>query len=229
MSRLFSWMLISTLGLGQQYQISILGFPVADVEQTIHDSGKIEFTTENLGIFDLIWPAKNYYTAEYDTNSFALKSWQKNIKQGEFKQNIAAQLDSTEILVYDKKNKIDVSPSTYTILTLLAMVQSRPAEDLDTKWFNYEQEGQIGRARFLWADTGNVWYKKDSIRCDHYRLDLEITDASRKINDRSDYFLDEIILEKVVREIWVSRNKPKKIIQATLKTAWFPITAKLNE
>ena len=79
-NRIYTLFLLFSLCAGQHYEVSILGFPVADVEQTIHSSGKIEFSTQNRGIFDLIWPAKNYYEAKYDTNSFILKSWGKNIK-----------------------------------------------------------------------------------------------------------------------------------------------------
>ena len=54
------------------------------------------------------------------------------------------------------------------------MVQSRPYHKIDTKWFDFEQEGQIGQARFVWADTSNTWNGQDSVMCDHYRLDINI-------------------------------------------------------
>ena len=228
-NRIYTLFLLFSLCAGQHYEVSILGFPVADVEQTIHSYGKIEFSTQNRGIFDLIWPAKNYYEAKYDTNSFTLKSWGKNIKQGEFKQKINAYMDTSRVIVYNDEREIALPDSTRTILTLLALVQTIKAEQIDTKWLPYEQEGMIGNARFLWADTINIWDGKDSIFCDHYRLDLKIIDDKEKINERSDYFLEEVILKNNVREIWVSRQRPKKIIKASLKTTWFPIIARVIE
>ena len=229
MNRIFVLFIMLGISAGQSYSITIFGIPAADVVQTIHDSGKIEFTTQNRGIFDLFWPAKNSYEAIYDSNSFALKNWSKNVKQGEFKQHISAKVDFLGYLAYDDKSLIEIPHNTYTIFTLLAMVQSRPYDKLDTKWFNYEQEGLIGKARFVWADTSNAWNGKDSILCDHYRLDINITDKSDKFLDRTDYFMEEILADGVVRELWVSRKKPKRIIRASLKTAWFPVSAIFNE
>ena len=214
---------------GQSYSVSVFGIPAADVEQTIHDSGKIEFTSQNRGIFDLFWPAKNVYGAIYDSNSFALKSWSKTVKQGEFKQKVSGKVDFLGNLVYDEKTMIKIPKNIYTIFTLLAMVQSRPYHKLDTKWFDFEQEGQIGQARFVWADSSNTWNGQDSVMCDHYRLDINIEDEEKKLDKRSDYFMEEVIAGGVVKELWVSRKKPKRIIRTTLKTNWFPISATINE
>ena len=214
---------------GQSYSISVFGIPAADVEQTIHDSGKIEFTTQNRGIFDLFWPAKNVYGAIYDSDSFALKSWSKTVKQGEFKQKVSGKVDFLGYLAYDDETMKENKKNIYTIFTLLAMVQSRPYHKLDTKWFDYEQEGQIGQARFVWADSSNAWNGQDSVMCDHYRLDIEIKEEENKLDNHSDYFMEEILADGVVRELWVSRKKPKRIIRATLKTTWFPIWATINE
>ena len=102
--------LLTTIGFasGQSYSVSVFGIPAADVEQTIHDSGKIEFTTQNRGIFDLFWPAKNVYNAVYDSNSFVLKSWSKTVKQGEFKQKVSGKVDFLGYLVYDDKTMIKI-------------------------------------------------------------------------------------------------------------------------
>jgi hypothetical protein len=199
------------------------------VEQTIHDSGKIEFTSQNRGIFDLFWPAKNVYDAIYDSNSFALKSWSKTVKQGEYNQKVSGKVDFWGYLVYDDKTMIEIPQNIYTIFTLLAMVQSRPYHKLDAKWFDFEQEGQIGQARFVWADTSNTWNGKDSVMCDHYRLDINIEEEENKLDNRSDYFMEEILADGVVKELWISRKKPKRIMSATLKTKWFPVSATINE
>lgn len=230
MRNLFILLITICFSSGQSYSISIFGIPAADVEQTIHDSGKIEFTSQNRGIFDLFWPAKNVYGAIYDSNSFALKSWSKTVKQGEFKQKVSGKVDFLGNLVYDEKTMIKIPKNIYTIFTLLAMVQSRPYHKLDTKWFDFEQEGQVGQARFVWADSSNTWNGQDSVMCDHYRLDLNIKEEEEnKLDNRSDYFMEEVLADGVVKELWVSRKKPKRIMRANLKTNWFPISATINE
>ncbi|MBT4053745.1 MAG: hypothetical protein HOE74_01275, partial [Candidatus Marinimicrobia bacterium] len=50
-----------------------------------------------------------------------------------------------------------------------------------------------------------------------------------KLDKRSDYFMEEILADGVVKELWVSRKKPKRIMRATLKTKWFPVSATINE
>ncbi|MBT3518466.1 MAG: hypothetical protein HOA19_05025 [Candidatus Marinimicrobia bacterium] len=214
---------------GQSYTISILGVQAAHVVQTIHDSGRIEFTTQNRGIFELIWPTKNIYEATFEPNTFTLISWGKKIKQGDFKQTISAEVDSSGLLIYDEKNKIKIEESTTTILTALAMVQKKLPAELDTKWFSYEHQGNLGKLRFIWADSSNAWNGKDSILCDHYRLDIELENPLEIKSENSDYFLDEINGNDVIRELWLSRSVPKRIIQAHLKTAWFPVSATINE
>ncbi len=229
MRNLLILFIIICFASGQSYSVSVFGIPAADVEQTIHDSGKIEFTSQNRGIFDLFWPAKNVYDAIYDSNSFALKSWSKTVKQGEFNQKVSGKVDFLGYLVYNDKTMIEIPQNIYTIFTLLAMVQSRPYHKLDAKWFDFEQEGQLGQARFVWADTSNTWNGKDSVMCDHYRLDINIEDEENKLDKRSDYFMEEVLADGVVKELWVSRKKPKRIIRATLKTKWFPVLATINE
>jgi len=229
MKNLLILLIIICLASGQSYSVSVFGIPAADVEQTIHDSEKIEFTTQNRGIFDLLWPARNTYSAIYDSNSFALRSWNKTVKQGEFKQKVSGKVDFLGYLVYNDKSMIKIPQNIYTIFTLLAMVQSRPYHKLDTKWFDYEQEGRIGQARFVWADTSNTWNGKDSVMCDHYRLDIKIQEEENKLDTRSDYFMEELLASGVVRELWVSRKIPKRIMRATLKTKWFPISATIIE
>ena len=159
---------------GQSYTINILGLPAVNVEQDMSTPGRIEFKTQNRGIFDMIWPARNVYSSHYDPETFGITQWQKKIKQGEFKSNVSAKLDSTGSLVYDNKTKVNIEGATQTIFTLLAMVQFRDMEALDTQWFDYEHEGQLGKARFVWSDSTPTWNGKDSILCDHYRLDIEI-------------------------------------------------------
>ena len=71
--------------IGQNYSISVFGFHACDVIQTISSSDKIEFRTQNRGLFDIIWPANNYYEATFNTRDFSLKKLNKKINQGDYK------------------------------------------------------------------------------------------------------------------------------------------------
>jgi len=65
--------------------------------------------------------------------------------------------------------------------------------------------------------------------CDHYRLDIIIDDDSGKFWEKSDYFMGEIIASGIVRQLWVSRETQKRIIQASIKTMGLPLIALIDE
>ena len=225
MNRILTCFFLTGVITSQSYSVTILGFHAADVNQTIHDSGRIEFTSQNRGLFDLIWPANNYYDTRFDPVKLSLISWKKSIRQGAYKPSLSARIDSTNILVYNQNHKVHLSNPTHTIFTMLAMIQSKGPETLDTKWFQYEHEGKLGKARFVWADSSKAWNGQDSILCNHYRLDINIIDSLTSVSNRTDYFMEQIIQSGVVREVWVSRVKPKKIIAAKVKMPWISLWA----
>lgn len=213
----------------QEYKISVFGIDACVVNQTFKTKTKITFSTNNIGIPGMIWPAKNFYSTEFDSLNFNLISWSKKINQGSFKQKLSANyIDSVGAIIYNNKNIVSVSKKTKNIFSLLAMAQSKESSYLDTRWFNFENEGAIGRARFVWADSVTIEYNDIKELCDHYRLDIEITKES-KLNEKSDYFLGEILAPGMVKQIWVSRNKPKRIIKATFKTLGIPLVAIIYE
>ena len=213
----------------QKYSIDILGIHAADVEQIKSDSGSIIFKTQNRGIFDLVWPTTNYYEAKFNLDNFVIKSWGKKIKQGDYKTSQFCLIDTNNVLIYNDKIKIKTPKITHNIFSLLAMVQSYNADNLDTKWFNLEHEGLFGKARFVWADSSKIWNGDDSVLCDHYRLDISITDSLNKINKETDYFMKYIVNENFVREVWVSRTNSNNIIMAAkINTPWISVQAKIN-
>ena len=75
----------------------------------------------------------------------------------------------------------------------------------------FEHEGRLGNARFLLADSSKAWNGRDSILCDHYRLDLKIIDTLNKIENSKDYFMKNIIDDSFVRELWVSKHIKNKL------------------
>ena len=226
--KIFLYLLFLGKIIGQSYQVTILGYHTTDINQTIHDSGRIEFRTQNRGLADIIWPMSNYYNTLYDVETYALKEWSKNIKQGTFKNKNNCMVDSEGDLLYNNHDPINLSKPVHTIFTLIAAVQTGFSDDLDTKWFNFEHEGQLGRGRFIWADSSMAWNGNDSVLCDHYRLDLDITDTLKKIEGSKDYFMKNIIDDRFVRELWVSKNIEKHIVLARVHTPWISLTARIN-
>jgi len=225
---LFFIVFIFALINAQEYRISILGVDVCIVTQNFETDGRIDFSTENIGIPGIIWPAKNFYHSKFDSLTFNLISWSKNISQGSFKQKISANyIDSISTIEYNNK-KFRVQNNTKNIFSLLAMAQVKGASYLDTQWFNFEHEGSTGKARFVWSDSVTIEHNKKKEICDHYRLDIEIKNKSN-LYEKSDYFLGEILAPGMVKQIWVSRKQPKKIIKATFKTMGIPLTAIIYE
>ena len=73
------------------------------------------------------------------------------------------------------------------------MAQFLPFEILDTKWYSYEHQGNIGKTRLLWSDSLMVLEGKDSVMCDHYRLDIKIIDSTSAIRESEDYFMTNLL------------------------------------
>ena len=211
---------------GQQYAISVFGFHAADVN-LIRDSISIEFQAQNRGLFDLIWPTNNKYKTSFNQKNLSLQKWEKTIKQGSYKTSLSGIVRSGGYVTYKIEHKIKISEDTHTIFTLLELVSTYEKEQIDTRWFDYEHEGSLGRARFIWADSSKKWNGVDSLLCDHYRFDIDIIDSTRHIKT-NDYFMNNIIRTGAIRELWVSRSKPKNIILAKVNLAPIPVLARIQ-
>ena len=227
--RLVLFLIISiNISKSQDYKLTCFGIHIADIKQKIYKVGKVEYEIQSRGVADLIWPTNNNYYTSFDTKTFSLKSWGKKIEQGLYNSSLNAKIDSiNKVLKYDKKS-VQTGDSIYTIFTMLAMVQVIPFDILDTKWFSYEHQGKIGEARFLWSDSSMVWTGKDSIMCDHFRIDIKILDSTFSIKENKDYFMKNILDETYVKEIWVKRSQKKKIVKASVKNNWLTFIARNN-
>ena len=212
--------------IAQEYNIKILGFNATDVSQNNEDSTSINFKAQNRGIFDFIWPMNNYYRTIYNAENFSVQSWEKVINQGNIKEELGGTIDINGKVEYNNGTSFKSAKDTYNILSLIALVQHHNKDFFDTKWFDFEHYGSIGEARFLWSDSVNVFNVNDSILCDHYRMDINISDTTKKVKS-SDYFMHNIVREDIVREIWVSRYAPRKIVKAQIKILGLSITAHL--
>ena len=223
---ILSGFFISGVLLSQQYSISIFGFHAADVN-LIRDSTSTEFKTNNRGLFDLIWPTSNIYRTSFNQTDISLKNWNKTIKQGPYEITLSGTLNTDGYMEYKDNKTIKIKSGTHTIFTMLELVNSRDKEYLDTKWFSYEHEGSLGRARFIWADSSNQWTGQDSVSCDHYRFDIEINDSTQYIRT-NDYFMNNIISPSCIRELWISKADPKRIILAKISIKSIPVLARIQ-
>ena len=210
----------------QEYSISIFGFHAADISIS-RDSASSEFQINSRGIFDLIWPTSNNYKTVFDENNYSIKVWEKTIKQGSNKVKLSGSVTSDGYMKYEDEGGIKIDIETQTVFTILEMAIMMDRKYLDTKWFPYEHEGRLGRARLIWADSLNRWSGRDSVFCDHYRFDIEITDSTRQVKT-SDYFMNNIIRPDCVREIWVSKEIPKNIIAAKVSLGPIPFIARIQ-
>ncbi len=210
----------------QNYEISCLGIHIGDISQKILDNGKIEYEMESAGLVDLIWPTNNSYYTFFDTETFALKSWGKNIEQGLNKFSLSADIDPIDNILHYEKKSIQLKNPIFTIFTILAMIQTQPYEIIDTKWFAFEHQGKLGETRLLWSDSLMLWSGTDSVMCDHYRMDININDSTLSLDSQEDYFMDNIHNENYIREFWVKRGKEKKIVQASFKSEWLTLIAR---
>ena len=210
----------------QEYSVSIFGFHASDVIMS-RDSTSSEFQTNNRGIFDLIWPSSNSYKTVFDKDNYSIRVWEKTIKQGSKKVKVSGSVTSDGYMRYKDNSIIKINNETQTVFTILEMAIMEDRKYLDTRWFPYEHEGRLGRARLIWADSLNQWSGGDSILCDHYRFDIEITDSTKQIKT-SDYFMNNIIRSDCVREIWVSREIPKNIIAAKVSLGPIPVIARIQ-
>ena len=95
---------------------------MCNVSQKLDRKSKIEFSTENVGLAGIIWPAKNYYHCEFDSSTFNITKWSKKINQGRFKKKFVDNyIDS--IAVESMMKKVEVLDNTKNIFSLLAMAQ----------------------------------------------------------------------------------------------------------
>ena len=225
--KLFLYIIIlACVTKSQNYEISCLGIHIGDISQKILDNGKIEYEMESAGLVDLIWPTNNSYYTFFDTETFALKSWGKDIKQGLNKFSLNADIDSVNNILHYEKETIQLKNPIFTIFTILAMIQTQPYEIIDTKWFAFEHQGKLGETRLLWSDSLMLWSGTDSVMCDHYRMDININDSTLSLDSQEDYFMDNIHNENYIREFWVKRGKEKEIVQASFKNEWLTLIAK---
>ena len=221
-------LLLFSILYSQSYTVSVLGYTIANIEITTKNSSEKRFELQSRGVADLLFPAKNNYLTNYDSSTFFLEKYNYDINQLDFDIVYDAQTDSSYNLIYNKKDTLFLENSVHNFFTLISILETKNTSSFDTKWFNYESIGELGRARFIWSDSTNIFVNNDSIMCDHYRLDIDIPDRENSLFEQVDYLSSYLDQNNQVKEIWVSKKK-KKIILMKIKLSPFNIDIKIVE
>ncbi len=222
----FALSLIIATGYSQNYELSILGVPFGSLNQK-KEKNSIQFSIKSTNLLEFFLKFDNTYFTTFDTTNYNVMNFKKIIKQDK-KVTSFAKLDSLNNIVYNNKDKIKLPVNSKNFFTLILMIQEESYNLIDTKWFNYEHQGNTGKARFLWADSSFVFYNKDSVLCDHYRLDIKLKKPINSIINNPDYFMDNIIKENNIIEFWVSKETTKRVIASKIKFNTIPIPIYVN-
>ena len=217
-----------TFLFAEKYNISLWSIPVAQVEM-INNPGEVLFKTKSIGLVNYIWPHKNSYSTFYNTDNFGLRKYSKNIKQGDFTQELTWKYNIGDSTLVLGDIKTAITDSIQTIFTLLARVSLESYEYLDTKWFPVDHESCTYKGRFLWSDTVSVPALNKQILCDHFRLDLIKLEQEKCGVEESDYFMENIIYHNSIRQIWVEKNNNKRIIKASAKVSGLTLEAIIQD
>ena len=189
----------------------------------------LSFHTETLGMFHFIWPVDNYYFTHYDSISFGIRQYRKSIHQGSYKGELDCTFEPNSSQLNCNRQSVAAVDSIQNIFTLLARVSYQSVEDLDTKWFPMNHEGDPYRARFLWAGIDEVEIEDVDITCDHYRLDIEKAKGESVQVSPWDYFTDHVASSEALRQIWVEQSGKRRISKATVSIFGMTVTAEIQD
>jgi len=202
----------------QEYDVAIWNIPVGSAEIQLIADNEISFKLKSNEFIDYIFPIELEYYSKFDKNNYTIIENKKTTTQKTEEQNFEAVVKSKNILVYNEQDTITLDPNTLSLLSLFIKLMNSSLDDIDTKWFNLENEGILYESRFLWNDTTTVSINSKGILCDHYRLDLKMLDDSDNIFDKTDYFNELFFDINSIRQIWVEKwQKQQRIIKITIK------------
>ncbi|MEE8335224.1 MAG: hypothetical protein V3S48_02175 [Candidatus Neomarinimicrobiota bacterium] len=206
---------------GQSYRIHVHNFSIAEAALVWKEAGQVELSYNTVGPADLIWNQHNYYKTSFDSLTFGLKNFKKNIKQSNFNQKIEIKYqDGT--LNYDEKF-LPREKNIKTIFTLMSLLRNEAAHSLDGINYLLDHEGKLFDARFLWSDTTRL--TSENILCDWYRLDLKQAVQSDSFYEDTDTFMEYVAKTDLVRQIWVERFGNRRIIKALIIVHGLPFEA----
>ena len=193
-----------------------MGLPVVNVKMHL-TSNSVNFSTKSIGIIDYIWPIDNTYHTIYQTKTYSVDHYSKIINQGRLKGELGCNYLYEKAMINCNNTLIPkLDSSVQNIFTLLAMVSKKSQELVDAIWIPMDHEGAKFKGRFIFIDTLDIKLGNQNILCEHYRLDIIPVDSN---NNKfvSDYFMDHIALENTLRQLWISKNNPRRIVKASVE------------
>jgi len=227
MKYLWTVLFASSCLFGQEYSITVFGAPFASVNME-RGVGELTFHTETTGILDNLWPVDNTYFISYDSSNYGFRQFEKNIRQGSVSYSLKAHYDTDKKQVLYDNIALDRTPDVQTIFSMLLRVQEENIEELDTKWFLMEHDGQLYESRYLWAETDTILIRNHKLICDHYRLDIKKVEGFASLPEQPDYFMNNITENKAIRQIWVEKTNHQRIVKASVKLYGLTFIAKLD-
>lgn len=216
-------LLLSNFLLSQSYTISVFGYHIADLKRTKPSVNSIDFELQTRGLVDFFYPTKNKYSTNYNNNTFHFTDYNYSINQVDLKENQTSKKGSVDINNSDNPDSVK---SIFNFVTFLELIKNKKPSEIDTRWFSYESNNIIGEARVIWADSSNVYYDKDSILCNRYRLDVIMPEKAN--NKDADYLNNFLSSDKNVKEVWVSIKSPE-IYQIRIKNDLISFDVKIDK
>lgn len=239
MNKSFPWFaaLIALMQLSAEeklyYTVSFWKVACVDVvmirDETQEHQIKLEFTAKTRPIFDYFFAVENNYTTWYDKKSFVMKKYSISANQPNAEFDYKLQWDnetkqySTSDISYSRAQK------SHNIFTLLMRARNLSWKELDTTWWPVEHEGTPYRGRYLWVDSTEVEIGDEKILSDHFRLDLREAEGDGvELSEVMDVFSWGITLDGAIRQVWLERDAPRRILRAEVNVRGINLTAELN-
>jgi len=202
----------------QDYQIKLWEIPVGYAKIISTSDDEMHLNLKSNSIIDLVFPVELKFSSRFNDKSFSILENKKTALQGKNKQKYTAKLMNKTELIYDTKDTVVVEPNTLSLLSFLKKIKQTPANDIDGRWQNLENEGKLYQVRLLWNDTTMVKLSNQSILCDHYRIDVNLSNDKNQIFDKTDYFNELFFNINSIRQIWVERwQKQPRIVKLSIK------------
>ncbi len=211
------------------YNLSVYGLKCGELSYTSQENNRLTIKTNSSGLINYIFPFKNEYDVLFDSSTFIINNYSKNIKQGEFKQKLKGEWNpSTNSIEYENLSSFKRPNPCLSIFSFLFMLNQKSYKYLDTKWFDLEHEGNLFKSRVLLSESVNLTYNGKSISSHHFRFDLIPKSNTIKMLNRTDYFSQNITHPEAIKQIWVSKAPKKKILKASVKIGIIEIIATLK-
>ena len=202
-----------------KYIISFLTIPSVELSisnKVLDDNtSKIDFSAKSISLLNTFFKIDNYYSTIYNANTFKMLEYTSNIKQPNANYNFTIKWNHKEKKYNHLSTSYERPDQMNNIFSLLQRVRFEPKDKIDTIWIPIEHEGSLFNARYLWIDSVDVKIDSINIKTNHFRLDLkEEKNSQKKLKGISDVFNWGITLDNSIRQIWIEKAQPFRIIKA---------------